>query len=101
MALGRITEERYLDMVTAYEQELSELNAKCDTLQKQISENEVKTGDVDSFFRLVSECSTISEINHDVLNNFIDKILIHQREKDDEGQFFQKITIVYKGVGSI
>lgn len=101
IALNRVSEEFYADMMTFYEQELSGLNARCDALQREISENEVKTGDINSFFKLVSECSTISEIDYDILNKFIDKILIHQSQKGDDGHYHHKITIIYKGVGII
>ena len=35
MALNRVSGEFYADMMTSYEQELSELNARCDVLQRE------------------------------------------------------------------
>ena len=49
----------------------------------------------DGFLQIVRKYSSIEELTPDILHEFIDKIVIHHREK------VQKIEIYYKMIGQV
>ncbi len=75
------------------ESEISELNAKFET-QKS------KASGIDAFVALAKKYSDISEINAEIINAFIEKIIIHEKVKTDSG-VEQEIEFVFRGVGKI
>lgn len=97
---GRISEERYFTMAEEYETEQSEVSKKLITLQNEVDSNTNKTKGIEDFIRLVENAVTITEITNDVLNDFIDKILVHELVNDGTKRS-QTVTIVYKGVGNL
>ena len=56
--------------------------------------------DVDSFLDIVKKHSQIETLSVDILNEFIDKIIVYHRETID-GMASQKIEIFYKMIGNI
>lgn len=96
--LGSLTEERYRSMSAMYENEQRELKEKLAENKSLISSAEDMNRSVSDFVRLVSEHSEITEVTSDILSEFVDKILVHQRRKDENG-ITQDIDIYYKGIG--
>lgn len=85
-------------MVENYENEQTEIKEKLKAYQEKIDEhNDGKKG-VDYFLKLVNKHSKITELTPQILLEFIDKIVIHQTEKNENGSF-QTVEIHYKGVG--
>lgn len=50
------------------------------------------------FLKLVGKYSKITELTPQILLEFIEKIVVHQTVKDENGSF-QTVEIHYKGVG--
>ena len=97
---GRISDERYFAMAEEYEAEQTEVAEKIVTLQNEIDNSINKSKGIEDFIRLVESTVSITEITSDFLNDFIDKILVHERVDDGE-RSHQMVTIVYKGVGNL
>lgn len=95
---GNISDERYFTMAESYEKEQSEIKEKLTAYQEKISAHNDNKKSVDDFLKLVSKYSKITELTPQILLEFIDKILIHQSEKTENGTI-QVIEIYYKGVG--
>lgn len=95
---GKISEEMYFEMLANYENEQAEIKEKLSEYDKKISENEVSKNDIDSFVKLVNRYENITEITQQILAEFVDKILVHQAQKTDDGKV-QTIEIYFKGVG--
>ena len=94
----KISDERYFTMVENYENEQAEIKEKLTAYQEKIDEhNDGKKG-VDYFLKLVNKHSKITELTPQILLEFIDKIVIHQTVKNENGSF-QTVEIHYKGVG--
>ena len=53
-----------------------------------------------SFLDIVKKYSEIENLTIDILNEFIDKIVVYHRETVD-GMTYQKIEIFYKMIGNI
>ena len=69
-------------------------------MSKDIENTEKKDTDITQFISNVKKYTKITELTPEILNELIEKILIHQAEKVD-GKKVQEIDIYYRGVGII
>ena len=69
-------------------------------LSKQINNTEKETTDLTQFISNVKKYTEITELTPEILNELIEKILIHQAENVN-GKKVQEIDIYYRGVGII
>ena len=99
-ALEKITEERYLLMNSNYENEYNELNERQNVLSQQIDKIETTEYNAETFTNLIEKYTNITELNARILNELIDKIVVHEKEIIN-GEKFQMVEIYYKFVGFI
>lgn len=97
---GKITDERFRNLSFNYDKEQKELKLRIEQLSKEINNTEKKTTDLSQFISNVKKYTEITELTPEILNELIEKILIHQAEKVD-GKKVQEIDIYYRGVGII
>lgn len=97
-ALEKITEERYLSMNTNYENEYNELKERQNVLTQQIEKIETTECNAETFTNLIEKYLNITELNARILNELIDKIVVHEKEIIN-GEKFQMVEIYYKFVG--
>lgn len=77
-ATGKIPDRHFTRLLADYDSELSTLEARTEELDNIIAqgkENEIRT---DKFMRLVKKYSEFDEITTPMLNEFIDRVLIHE-----------------------
>ncbi len=58
-----------------------ELKTKIEQLSKEINNTEKKTTDLTQFISNVKKYTEITELTPEILNELIEKILVHQTEK--------------------
>ena len=97
---GKLTDERFRNLSFNYDKEQKELKIKIEQLSKQINNTEKKTVDLTQFIRNVKKYTEITKLTPEILNELIEKILVHQSETVD-GKKVQEIDIYYRGVGII
>lgn len=97
---GKLTDERFRNLSFNYDKEQQELKIKIEQLSKEIDNTEKKTTDLTQFISNVKKYTEITELTPEILNELIEKILIHQAEKVN-GKKVQEIDIYYRGVGII
>ncbi len=97
---GKITDERFRNLSFNYDNEQKELKTKIEQLSKEINNTEKKTADLTQFISNVKKYTEITELTPEILNELIEKILVHQTEKVN-GKKVQEIDIYYRGVGII
>ncbi len=98
--VGEITAEMFTKLSAKYIAEQEEQSAALKSAQKELSVLEAKKTDVTKFIGLVRQYSHISELTPQILNEFIDKVTVHQAEKVD-GKRRQDIEVYFNGVGQI
>lgn len=98
-ALGKVAEQRAQAMMSAYEQEHSELSARRDALQAEISQAEEAYDNAENFVCLIAKYLSIEELNAAILNELIDKIVVHEKEIDGNGNKVQRVDIHYRFIG--
>lgn len=97
-ALEKITEERYLAMNSQYESEYNELKSKQQALTEQINQAKSIEYNAKVFTALIEKYINITELNARILNELIEKIVVHEKEIID-GEKYQTVEIYYKFVG--
>ena len=97
---GKITDEMFSNFSTNYTNEQKDLKEKIEILNKSISTTEQKGIAITSFVDKVKKYTEIKELTPEIINELIDKILVHQQTKVD-GKKYQQIDIYYSGVGII
>lgn len=99
-ALEKITEERYLSMNSSYENEYNELKERQNVLTQQIENIETTECNAETFTNLIEKYLNITELNARILNELIEKIVVHEKEIIN-GEKFQMVEIYYKFVGAV
>ncbi|MDR1364057.1 MAG: recombinase family protein [Oscillospiraceae bacterium] len=97
---GRLNEERFLKLSSGYESEQSSLKEQIKNLEQIVSKEVSQEESVYGFLKIVNKNSKVEELTREVLNEFIDKILVWHSKKID-GIKNQKIEIHYKLIGQV
>ena len=97
---GEITAEMLTKLSAKYIAEQEEQNAALKAAQKELAALEAKKTDTTKFIDLVRKYSQITELTPQILNEFIDKVTVHQADKVD-GKRRQDIEVYFNGVGQM
>ena len=100
-ALERISEERYQSMASAYEREQEALKAQREALSAEIAQGEEVYKNVEHFLPIIRKYTDITELNAHILNELIEKIVVHEKQVDGDGVKSQEVDIYYKFIGYI
>lgn len=97
-AVGRISEERFDALLKEYEDEQKSLTSSVSEMETQVSSYEEDTARAEQFLLLAKKYTDFSELTTQILNEFIEKIIVHAPEKVD-GDRVQEIEIYLKFIG--
>ena len=97
-AVGRITDERFDTLLVEYEAEQKELQASVKADEERLSVFEEDTARVEQFMELAKKYTDFSELTTSMINEFIEKIIVHAPEKID-GDRVQEIEIYLIFIG--
>ena len=96
--MGRISEERFDGLLKDYEAEQKELTASVTEAEEQLSSYEEDTDRAEQFLMLAKKYADFSELTTQMINEFIEKIIVHAPEKVD-GDRVQEIEIYLNFIG--
>ena len=99
-AKGVISEQRFMKLTAAMEQEQEENQRRLQELMRMLQQSDAQESEVRTFIREIRQYATIQELDEAVLNRLISRILVGEVEKVD-GQKVQEVRIVYNFVGMI
>lgn len=97
---GTISNERFKNMNENYEQEQTTLREKVLELEDKIKTYNEHSASTSIFMELVHKFTRIDELTHELVREFIEKVIIHKAEKVN-GQRRMKIDIFYNGIGKV
>lgn len=100
LANGKLTQQRFDSMQKSFEITQMEIQEKIDILQEVVEMEEKNLVSTKGFIKLVRKYTRINELTPLILNEFIDKIVVHNKEKRGD-ELFQKLEICYKMIGKI
>ena len=98
--LGNLSEERFLKLSQKYEEEQFELKAQIKNMKKVVAEEKKHELNAEGFLKIVRKYSDVEELTLDILQEFIDKIVVHHRE-EIMGETIQKVEIYCRMIGHI
>lgn len=88
-------------MVSIYEREQEALKGQREALLTEITQREEVYKNVERFLPLIQKYTDITELNAHILNELIEKIVVHEKQVDEDGVKSQEVDIYYKFIGYI
>ena len=97
---GILTEQRFMKLTAALEQEQESNQKHLQDLTLMMRRSDEQESDVRMFIQEIRQYATIQELDEAILNRLISRILVGEVKKID-GQKVQEVKIVYNFVGEI
>lgn len=97
-ATGKISEERFDSLMAEYETEQKSLQVSADEADKLLSSFNEDTDRAEKFIALAKKYTDFSELTTMMINEFIDKIIVHAPERVD-GDRVQEVEIYLNFIG--
>lgn len=98
---GRISDERFKELSADYEAEQKQLKERVAIIQAELSKVEEVTVNVDKFMKIVRRHLSFEELTPALLREMVEKIVVHETFKDENGIRHQAIDIYYSFVGKV
>lgn len=98
--IGKLTDERFNKMTADYEREQDALEKSRQEMQTVIDNCEAQKVNIDSFLKLVHKYTVPDKLFPELLNAFVEKIMVHEADKSS-GHRVQQIDIHYNFIGEI
>ena len=99
-AKGVLSEQRFMKLTAAMEQEQEENQSRLQELMRMLQQSDAQESEVRTFIREIRQYATIQELDETVLNRLISRILVGEIKKVD-GQRTQEVKIIYNFIGDI
>ena len=87
-------------LAASYEEEQKELKKQVQSYEETVAIQKQTNNDLDSFYALVDRYTSFEKLTTAMLNEFVDKVLVHKAEKID-GRRVQKVEIYLNFVGVV
>lgn len=97
--LGKLSDSRYATLDAQYAKEQSELTAEISALEKAVKSYETHEKNADRFIALIDKYENFDKLTIAMLNEFIEKILVHERDRKGSIQTTQEVEIYFNFVG--
>ena len=99
-ALQRIPETRFEALTAAYETEQSQLALQQTAAREQLAALQASTQKVDRFLHLAKRYRDCKELTDEIIQAFVEKIMVHPATKDAYGKRQREIEIYLKFIGN-
>jgi hypothetical protein len=98
-AIGKLSDERYEQMSTAYDAEQAELKAQTAAMKSELEAFEQDSIRGDKFLELVKRYTQFDELTTPMINEFVEKIVVHEADKST-GERKQQVDIYLNFIGN-
>ena len=99
-ALGKLSDKRYEILSQEYEEEQVQLTQTLRECKEQLAQYESDTDRTEEFLALVHKYTDITELKPVIINEFVDKVLVHKAEKID-GERVVEIEVYLNFIGKV
>ena len=97
--LGKLPDARYATLDAQYAKEQAKLKEEIAVLEKALETHDQNKKSVERFITLIEKYENFDNLTITMLNEFIDKILVHERDRKGSIQTTQEIEIYFNFVG--
>ena len=98
---GRITEYNFNMLSEKYQGEQRELDVKIERLHEAMETAAQTAVDAEKWIGLMKQYVNPTELTAELLNTLIEKILVHEAVKSEDGSREQEVEIFYRFIGKI
>ena len=98
-ALGNMDTERYEQLSRKYAEEYYTLKAEKEEIKERLSECENANQRAKKFIRLAESYSNFEELTPTIINEFISKIVVHERDVKRAKYVVQRIEVYFNYIG--
>ena len=98
-ALGNMDTERYEQLSRKYAEEYYTLKAEKEEIKERLSECENANQRAKRFIRLAESYSNFEELTPTIINEFISKIIVHERDVKRAKYIVQRIEVYFNYIG--
>ena len=98
-ALGKLPDARYEALDTQYAKEQDALNAEITELEKAVTGYEQSRKSAEKFIALIDKYENFDTLTNTMLNEFVEKILVHERSRKGSQDTTQEIEIYFNFLG--
>ena len=98
-ALGKLPDARYEALDAQYAKEQDALNAEITELEKAVTGYEQSQKSAEKFIALIDKYENFDTLTNTMLNEFVEKILVHERSRKGSQDTTQEIEIYFNFLG--
>ena len=98
-ALGKLPDARYEALDAQYAKEQDALNAEIAELEKAVTGYEQSRKSAEKFIALIDKYENFDTLTNTMLNEFVEKILVHERARKGSQDTIQEVEIYFNFVG--
>jgi hypothetical protein len=98
-ALGKLPQNRYESLLQTYGQEQDALDKEIAVLQTSVERYEDSSGKAKNFIKLVERYTDFTELTQTMLHEFIEKIVVHERDRKGKIDSPQTVEIHLNFIG--
>jgi DNA invertase Pin-like site-specific DNA recombinase len=98
-ALGKLPDARYEALDAQYAKEQDALNAEITELEKAVTGYEQSRKSAEKFIALIDKYENFDTLTNTMLNEFVEKILVHERARKGIQDTTQEVEIYFNFVG--
>ena len=99
--LGRLPERQFNRLMKEYDTEQGSLEQRITELETATARTSAKTVQIDRFVRLVKEYRDFEELTTPMLNDFIEKVVVHEAEGGRTKDRTQQVDIYFNFIGNV
>ena len=98
-ALGKLPDARYEALDAQYAKEQDALNAEITELENAVTGYEQSRKSAEKFIALIDKYENFDTLTNTMLNEFVEKILVHERARKGSQDTTQEVEIYFNFVG--
>ena len=98
-ALGKLPDARYEALDAQYAKEQDALHAEITELEKAVTGYEQSRKSAEKFIALIDKYENFDTLTNTMLNEFVEKILVHERARKGSQDTTQEVEIYFNFVG--
>ena len=97
--LGKLPDERYAILDGQYSKEQKDLSAEIADMEAELSGYEEGRRSAEKFIALVDKYQNFDELTTYMLNEFVEKIVVHERDRKGSIETTQEVEIYFNFIG--
>ena len=98
---GKLTDKRFLKLSQQYEAEQEQLESELKRLAAEMETMQEQTGRVDKFMALVDRYTSFDELTTPMLNEFVEKVVVHERVSVGRYKRKQRVDVYFNFIGLV